>query len=336
MEKRYKNLVKDLLVKSGILRLADQVNSPKIAILRYHSIQHHPETFSHSIGVGIIHSKLIFEEEMELLARKFNPVTVDEILLFLKGGMRVPKRPVAITFDDGFTDNFEVAKPILDRFGIRATFYVTVNSIESKTPPWFCRLRNAFWTTKREEYLDSEKGRLWKFENWEKRNDAFLFACERCARLAGDSQTEAVRLIENTLDVEPVAAKQGIMMTWDQMRKLHQAGHTIGSHTLTHPNLAHIGNEDLHRELVESKRVLEDKIGTSIIHFSYPSPILQPHWTERTIEVTKQAGYETAVTCTSGSVSASTNPLSLSRIWVPADRNEFLWNLECTLLGRKM
>lgn len=331
-----KSLVKKVLLKSGTFKLAGQLVRPNVAVLRYHSIQDNPENFVSTIGGGIIHSKSVFKEQMEIVARRFKPVTLDEILLFIKGEKRIAKNAVAITFDDGFSDNYEIAIPILNDCGIPAAFYVTVGSIETKKPPWFYRLRQAYFLTQKKEWRDSKKGEVWGLESQGERNTAFLSACEQCAKLVGHSQEEAIKTIEKTLDVELSSSTKGVMMGWEQIRKLHQAGHIIGSHTLTHPNLAYVSNGDLNRELVESKKVLEEKLGVSIMHFSYPSPILQPHWTENTVKATETAGYKTAVTCTSGPVRGNANPLSLKRIWVPSEKNEFLWNLECTLLGRRM
>ena len=312
-----KSLIKKVLLKSGTFNLAGQLVRPSVAILRYHSTQENPENFVNSIGFSIIHPRLIFKEQMEIVVRRFKPVTLDEILFFLKEGKDIPRGAVAVTFDDGFADNFENAAPILDYFEIRAAFYVTVNSIDTPKPPWFCRLRHAFWTTPKKEWLDSWEGKNWNLER--SRNAAFLFACERCARLIGDAQERVVKEIENMLEVDSLTPNGSIMMSWAQIKKLHQGGHIIGSHTQSHPNLAYVGKEDLARELVESRKVLEEKLSSPVVHFSYPSPILQPHWTEGTVKATEKAGYKTAVTCTSGSVSTSTNPLSLSRIWVPAD-----------------
>lgn len=332
----YKLLAKKMLIRSGVVKLAGKLKCPGVVILRYHSVQDEPELFEHSIGSGIIHATSTFQEQMEIITRYFDPVTLDDVLLFVKGEKTISRRPVAVTFDDGFADNFEIAASVLDHFGIRASFYVTVDSIEARNAPWYCRLRHAFKVTQKQEWLDIEGGHVWKLQNQEESNAAFIKACERCGCKAGHDQEETVKTIEHSLDVEPFAPRDSLMMSWDQIRKLHQAGHTIGSHTLTHPNLAYIDKEDLCRELVESKKRIEKELGTKVIHFSYPSPILEPHWNEQSVTSTMQAGYHTAVTCIAGPVLSGDNPLLLKRIAVPKDRNEFLWDVTRTLLRRCM
>ena len=139
---------KSALNRSGILRLAQGLGPTRVAILKYHSVQDDPARFEHSIGAGIIHSRRCFSEQMELLARRYNPVTLDDALLFLRGEKRLPRRPVVVTFDDGYLDNFEIAAPIMNRLGIPGTFYVMVAAIATERPPWFCRVRHAFGTTR--------------------------------------------------------------------------------------------------------------------------------------------------------------------------------------------
>lgn len=334
--RKCRNVIKKIIQNSYLVELGARLTSPSVVILRYHSVQDSPELFSNSIGDGIVHRKSAFKEQMEIVARCFTPITLDDILLFIKNGKGIPRKAVAVTFDDGFVDNYEIAAPILDSLGFRAAFYVTVGSVETRKPPWFYRLRRAFFTTRRRDWLDSKEGQVWKLDNQEGKNAAFMFACEQCARLTSDTQELNLKRIEDVLGVDPPHKADNVMMNWEQIKQLHKAGHIIGSHTLTHPNLARIEETDLRGELNVSKQIIEDKLGTSIIHFSYPSPILEPHWTEATIKATREAGYQTAVTCTPGSVRINTNPLSLNRIWVPQQKNEFLWNLDCTFLGRKM
>ena len=85
---------------------------------------------------------------------------------------------------------------------------------------------------------------------------------------------------------------------------------------------------------LQLKELLEEVIQTPVYHFSYPAPMLEPHWTEETVLATKEVGYKTATTCTSGNVRSGNNPLALKRMWVPFNMDEFVWYLENTMMGR--
>ena len=328
-----KNRLKDALIDSRFIQMAARLVLQRIAILKYHSVQDEPERYLNSLGGGIVSSTSTFRKQMEIVARKFDPVSMDDILLFLDEKKQLPRRPVVVTFDDGFADNIEIAAPILEHFGIRGAFYVTVDPVEKAGVPWFCRLRHAFGTTQKQHWADSLEGCSRDITGASARKAAFLIASERCARRRGESQEIALRTIEEELAVEPFS--DPLMMTWAQVQSLQRMGHIVGSHTLTHPNMAYMGAEDLRIECVESKNKLEKILGTTVLHFSYPSPILYPHWSKETVECTEKAGYRCAVASTAGPARNDQNPLSLQRVVVPEDTDEFRWVLENTMLGRR-
>jgi peptidoglycan/xylan/chitin deacetylase (PgdA/CDA1 family) len=139
-----KQVVKLGILRSRVLRTAGSWTSSKVVILRYHSVQDDPAPFAQTIGWGIIHSTAAFAEQIEMIARHYKPVSIVDVQEFLKGGKSLPDRAVAVTFDDGYADNYEVAAPVLDRFGIPGAFYATIKNVDTRTSPWYCRLRNAF------------------------------------------------------------------------------------------------------------------------------------------------------------------------------------------------
>ncbi len=330
-----KRSIKRALVASGTLRVARRFVEGGALVLMYHSVVDNPQLYENSIGTGITCSSSIFREEMEYICRKYHPVVIDDLLLFLRGQKEVPPNAVVITFDDGYADNLLTAAPILNHLGIRATFYVTVNCVETGKPPWPARVRYAFANTKKQSCVDP-LGRARPLQDSAQREIALLLASEQCAALAGDAQEKAVQAIEHGLETEPLTASQVPMLTWDQARKLSQSGHIIGSHTLTHPNLAYIQEDELSLELMESRCRLEKQLSVPVGHFSYPCPALEPHWTERTVGMTGKAGYLTAVTSNSGLVRSRDNPLLIRRFPAPTQMDEFTWGLECSFLGRKM
>jgi len=334
-----KEAIKKVLVNSRALRLVSDLSPSAAVILMYHSVQDQPGQFANSIGVGIIHATSVFERQMELIARRFCPVTLEEILLFLNGEKKLPQRAVAVTFDDGFADNFEIAAPILARYGIRAVFYVTAALIGTKNSPWYCRLRFAFATTRKGEWRNPNSGRMHSLNTLESREQALLAAFDACASLAGNKQEERIEQIERDLesDIRSISNGFRFMMDWDEVRRLNREGHVVGSHTLTHPNIAHVTSDEILRsELSESKRKIEESLGSTVDHFSYPHPALFPQWNDETIAMTRNVGYRSAVTTTPGPVRANADPLRLMRIGAPRPEHQFLWNLELTFLGRRV
>src|SRR5262249_56936455 len=93
-------------------------------------------------------------EDMEFLARHYCVLTIQDVLLILRGTRSMPRKAVAVTFDDGYADNAEVAAPVLGSVGVPGAFYLTVDSIASGASPWFCHLRHAFFTTTKIHWMD--------------------------------------------------------------------------------------------------------------------------------------------------------------------------------------
>src|SRR5262249_43006101 len=140
---RCKRWMKKGLVASRVLSLGRRLLGARVVILRYHSVQVDPEPGT-PIGKGIVHREADFAAQMEWLVRNYRPVTLEDVASALEGRRSMPSDGVLITFDDGYRDNHAVALPVLNRLGIRAAFYITVDCIEQQKLPWFCRLRSAF------------------------------------------------------------------------------------------------------------------------------------------------------------------------------------------------
>jgi peptidoglycan/xylan/chitin deacetylase (PgdA/CDA1 family) len=327
-----KDLIKRGLVASRAMRLAENLSDRKAVILMYHSVMDDPEAQRCTLG-RIMHQTEVFRGQIEVIARHYDPVSMDDVLGFVRGEKELPQRAVAVTFDDGYLDNYEVAAPILERAGIPAAFYVTVDCIETGKLPWPSRLRFAFYTTQLREWKD-EYGKAYPLSGDVQREKAYLRACDYCATLSGQVQECFVVALETELEIDPAKRPDGLMMNWDHVRSLVKRGHIVGSHTMTHPNMAHVPAECAHIELRESKRKLEEVLGFPTAHFSYPCPALAPHWKRNTIELCRQLGYLTAVTSNSGPVRRNDDPLSLHRAQ-PTKRVESLrWNVDCSFLGR--
>lgn len=260
-------------------------------------------------------------------------MSLDEVVIGLNGRKDLPSRSVVVTFDDGYTDNSEVAMPILNQLGIPATFYVTVDCVEQRKLPWPSRLRFSFRKTKLQAWADS-RGKSWHLDDSDSRERAYLASCDDCCQLSGKAQGDFVRRIEEQLHASAPEGLGSLMMSYDQVRSLAEQGHIVGSHTMTHPNMAYIPEQDAKAELAESKQHLERELKATIKHFSYPCPAMTPHWNEKTLAHSRSVGYESAVTTIGGVTRCGDNPLSLKRIRPTKTAQGLRWNLECAFAGR--
>ena len=327
-----KTRLKHVLMASRMLRVAARLRGKGAAILMYHSVLDDPVRAENFLG-GISHSRQVFQGQMELLARDFHPVTLDHVFRFVTGNEDLPERAVVVTFDDGYTDNYEVAMPILNQVGVPAAFYATIDSIENRRLPWPSRLRFAFFMTSRSEWRDGA-GKTWPLKTPEQKNGAFLAVCDLVAQLAASAQEQSVARVESELDKCHPKGFGEWMMTWEQLRGLTESGHIVGSHTMTHPNLAFVTVDEVRWELLESKQRLESRLGKKVVHFSYPCPALYPNWSEQTVGESMRSGYTTAVTTSSGLARRRDDPLALKRVRPTKTIEGLRWNLESAFAGR--
>jgi len=101
-------------------------------------------------------------------------------------------------------------------------------------------------------------------------------------------------------------------VNWEQLKKMIFLGMEIGSHGVTHKPLTKCTREELSNEIVESKRVLEEKLGVPIHTMAVPGGF----WNERVAKVAERAGYEAVWVSTIGTNGKETNALGLRRVVV--------------------
>jgi len=98
-------------------------------MLLYHVIDDHPERYSVKEGPYVL-SEEVFRLQMELLhAEGYRTIGIEEFLLFREGRMRIPDKPIIISFDDGHVTNYTAAHRVLRRYGFSAIFFVTVSLV---------------------------------------------------------------------------------------------------------------------------------------------------------------------------------------------------------------
>lgn len=100
------------------------------------------------------------------------------------------------------------------------------------------------------------------------------------------------------------------MMSAAQARELAENGFDVGSHTLTHPHLTNLSDEQLHQEIVDSKHKLEDIIGREVTSFSYPYGDCDC----RVLNAAVAAGYKNAMSTELGAVVPGTSLFEIPRV----------------------
>jgi peptidoglycan/xylan/chitin deacetylase (PgdA/CDA1 family)/CelD/BcsL family acetyltransferase involved in cellulose biosynthesis len=252
-----------------------------------------------------------FEQQMRYLARYYRVLSMTQLIRHLQEGDSEPV--VAITFDDGYADNYHNAFPILRRFALPATIFLTTGSLDSCEPLWFEQLAEAIKKTAR-EFLDVEidaPRRLWM----RTREERLASNQEIFDRLREVEDSERrLRLAEILRKLGPVTTGERTdkMLTWDQVRWMKANGIDFGGHTVSHPFLSRLSTASAAWEISECKRRIEQELQAPVEYFAYPSGREQDLGVTSK-QILRSAGYRGAVTTIWGANYRATDPMELRR-----------------------
>ncbi len=275
-------------------------------ILYYHRVNDEGDGLFDAI------SPRAFEQQMRYLARYYKVASISEIVRHLDEGEST-EALVGITFDDGYRDNYENALPILQRYGLPATIFLTTGSIDSDEPLWFERLAEAVKKTAR-DHLDLEidiPRRFWMRTMAERvASSRQIFLLLRSLENAERNQrlTEILKL----LGAEQKSERRNKMLTWEQARIMQTNRIEFGAHTVSHPFLSRLTPSEAVWEICESKRRIEEELQQPVHDFAYPNG-REGDFREADMELLRTAGYRAAMTTIWGMNYRSTDRMQLKR-----------------------
>lgn len=274
---------------TGLLKRMQRRLTDALTILTYHRVLPDEEAVRYpfaSLAVPLS----AFTKQVHWLKRQWTMLPLGEAVCQLSRGP-VPEPLLSITFDDGYRDNIELAAPVLDAAGVHATFFITAGAVREGQTLWFDRAYDAAHAAGMRDPLACVRA-LKAMPPGERE--------ERIAALGGATVTNA----------------GGPMMTPDQVRQLAAGGHEIGSHTMSHPIMTHLAPEELTRELVESRSLLQQWTGQRVRGLCYPNG---DH--DRTVlTASRAAGYQYACSTQVGRNRIPLDVLALRRVHVDPRR----------------
>lgn len=282
-----------------------KVSGPKFAILCYHRVG--------SGGVPL-YSELapeVFEAQMRFLRRHYRIVSLDQLYREIQNPI-TRDQAVAITFDDGYGDLYTHAFPILRKYQIPATIYLIVSSIETGEAAWYDRIFVALQSFSGDQLeVVFEKPRSLKLDSFEARIQAGVEIVGYLRTLPDARRREWCALLEERIPV-PAGKLSNCMLTWEQIKTMHQAGIAFGSHTMTHPVFSRVPPPEMVKELSESKEIIEAKIGSAVSDFAYPFGMPRDCGHDGA-KLLAHCGYRTAVTTSEDVNTTGADPYFLRR-----------------------
>jgi peptidoglycan/xylan/chitin deacetylase (PgdA/CDA1 family) len=274
-------------------------------VLLYHKVNDKGDTIFSSIPVSS------FEQQMLMLKQYFNVLPLEE-LVERAARLDVPPGSIAVTFDDGYKDNYRNAYPILTRYELPATIFLATDPIESGKPLWHDRVFHAFRRTTKSSFLVGEQSYSLQ------RADDKLAALRRCLSILRkssphDRDDEIRRLMMELGVFDGDIAEE--MLDWSDVVEMSRNNITFGAHTVTHPILSRLPLDEAQEEIIMSRERIQQQIGSSVKLFAYPNGT-SSDFTERVKGVLMDAGFLCAVTTIWGNNDSSTDRYELRRMHV--------------------
>lgn len=268
--------------------LMSAASRPHLLVLTYHRV-----VIDTQYDDGVVSaSPDEFAWQMAWLREHVEIVGADELLQIVKCGRGLRNTVACVTFDDGYSDNLEAGQVLSDRFGISAIFFVTTGFIETGTIPYWDRAAAAVKAAKGSVVHLRTAGRAEKLHTAD-RAGCTQAVIDWCRSESAAGREELLTQLEESTGAMSGRTDRSLFMTWPDIRRLHELGHTIGAHTHSHPMLADLPADDQREELATSKSILESQVRAPVLLAAYPGG-KQPMFNQTTEAAAKECGFEAA------------------------------------------
>jgi CelD/BcsL family acetyltransferase involved in cellulose biosynthesis/peptidoglycan/xylan/chitin deacetylase (PgdA/CDA1 family) len=296
---------------SPLLIRCQKTSAPKFVILCYHRVG--------SGGVPL-YSGLppqVFEAQMEFLSNRYRVVSLETLTQELSQPGPA-EQSVVITFDDGYRDVYTHAFPVLQKYRIPATIYLTVDVIESNSVAWYDRIFLALGIAPGEKLdVRLDRPRRFLLSSPAARLRAAEEIISYLRTVPNEARCDFCRELEKLIPL-PTEDTANRMLTWEQIQQMQRGRVSFGSHTLSHPAISRLNPAALDHELRESKARLEEKLGAFVGDFAYPFG--KPADYGNTPDAVARCGYRTASTTNWGINTPGVNLHELKRVSIGEER----------------
>ncbi|MGZ3838684.1 MAG: polysaccharide deacetylase family protein [Flavisolibacter sp.] len=233
---------------------------------------------------------ILFDKCIRYISRKYSVVLLEDLVLN-PNNFDQNKKYATIVFDDGYKDNIEYAIPILEKYNVKASFYVVTDCIDKNVPTWTHLLDYTFQHTKKEKLnlkFDFLPKDIWsnKLVGSKAKVDYVRKLKPALKKISHLERLEVLNSVQEAFDDVQLPY---LMMNWNDVKEIRSAGHYIGSHTKTHCMLGTMEDEkEIKDELLISGQKIQQHLGYFPVTISYPVG----SFNATTIKLSKEAGYK--------------------------------------------
>ena len=301
-----------LYVSGALARAKSRIRSDEGAlVLTLHRVLPDQERKTTLSPPGMVMRERTFSSIIRYLSTEHRVFSLDAPEKSTRTGQRIA---IAITFDDGWSDNAIYAQRILARHAVQATIFLCPEKMGESLP---------FWPEKLVAFVRAAIQL--------RREKELLAVVRECAHLPEIKEIAHAREVVEAVKQFPPGRREMLFerleqmgfgknladstgtdstMSWEDARRLSKDGFLLGSHTLHHEILTRIPMDKAHEEIRDSRKRLDLEIGRHCFAFAYPNG----DWSPEVRAVTASAGYELAFANKPGVWTAQTDPFTVPRI----------------------
>ncbi len=261
--------------KTGGWRLLDLFWGPqRLTVLGYHRICDPASPGFSGLESNVSATPAMFARQMDYVKRRFNVISLEALRAYVADGVALPPRPLLITFDDGYLDNYTHAYPILRERGLPAVLFVVSRWLGSAYRPW--------WDTCADLFRHTAKTRAVLFGIGERdlgtpaaRHRALEDMLPRLKALPDEEKQRQVIALGEVLEVSLPDPQEQRFFSAAQAREMAGHGVVCQMHTASHPILTRIPFDMAQAELAECRDTLEAEIGGQMVALAYPNGMFE-------------------------------------------------------------
>ena len=279
-----------------------------------------------------------FGEHLEIIKNQCSPVPLQKLVAGLRGKTQT-EFPVAITFDDGYADNLVQAQPLLRRYSVPATVFVTAGYVGSGREFWWDELERlilepAFLPkTLKLDILEGENltwelgegshavdaWRGWNvqvLENPTPRHALYRCLCDLLRPLPEQRRADVLGYIQKWAGMGSAGRPTHLSLTTAELAELDREDLVeIGAHTCTHSLLSSLSKGEQKKDVQDSKKILEKILNHEVSSFAYPFGG-RVDYNEDSLAAVHDAGFELACANFPGAVWRYSDCFQLPRLLV--------------------
>ena len=278
-----------------------------IAILMLHGVMDKESADSSWLPMRKQLSPNRLDNALKVLKKKYKFIALGTAVDMLMGNKPIEPHCMVLTFDDGYRNNLTHALPVLVKYGVPATIFLSTGHITRREPFWYDRMDYAIQHLRKDHVIHIESKEIRFFRNDRKAlatafkdlrytlkdsPDNYASTLHKIHEIVVDLETHAEKKLSDIFEIDPWTS----LMTWDEVKRATQKNVTFGSHTVDHLLLGKLEEHIIREQLLLSKESIENHTGIPCPFLCYPSGNFSP----QAMNIAGQCGYTSAVTTING------------------------------------